>query len=82
MIAVLLPEWNKLVEQKLRLEKALDYAKSFIDGFGEARIKENLGRASIDAVLEEIEKIVNPTDICFICGDEKSVDDLHKNCGK
>lgn len=65
-----------------RLEMALDYAKNFIDGYGEARIKENLGRDGMNAVLEEIDKIVNPTDICPICGDEKLIDDLHRNCGK
>lgn len=69
-------------ERIKRLEKALNYAKTFIDGYGEARLKENLGRDGMDAVLEEIDKIVNPTDICPICGDEKPVDDLHRNCGK
>ena len=80
--AVTLKEWNKLVDEKFRLIKALSYAKSFIDGYGAARIKENLGRDGMDAVLEEIDKIVNLTDICPICGDEKPVSDLHRNCGK
>ena len=80
--AVPIEEWNKLVKKKLRLQKALDYAKNFIDGLGKARIKEKLGRDGMDAVLEEIDKIVNPTDICPICGDEKPIDDLHRNCGK
>lgn len=80
--AVSITEWNKLVDQKLRLERALEYAKNFIDGYGAARVKENLGRDGMDAVLKEIDRIVEPTDICPICGDEKPVDDLHKNCGK
>jgi len=73
---------RKLQAENKKLKTALDYATSFIDGFGKARIKENLGRNGMDAVLEEIDKIVNPTDICPICGDEKPVDDLHRNCGK
>ena len=80
--AVSIEEWNKLVEQKLKLEKALEYAKNFIDGYGNARIKENLGRDGMDAVLREIDGILEPTDICPICGDEKHVSDLHRNCGK
>lgn len=80
--AIPIEEWNKLVERKLRLQKALDYAKFFIDGYGEARIKENLGRDGMDAVLEEIERIVEPINICPICLDEKPADDLHRNCGK
>ena len=42
-----------------KLQKALNYAKNFIDGCGKARVKENLGRAGMDAVLKEIDKIVN-----------------------
>lgn len=64
-----------------RLQEALDYAKHFIDCYGAARVKENLGRAGIDAVLKEIDKIIG-TDICPICCEEKPVDDLHRNCGK
>lgn len=59
--AVTIKEWNKLVEQKLRLEKALNYAKSFIDSYGAARLKENLGRDGMNAVLNEIDKIVKPS---------------------
>ncbi len=76
--------YNEIVELRTKnkwLGKALDYAKSFIDGYGEARVKENLGRDGMDAVLKEINKIVEPTDICPICLDEKPVDDLHRNCG-
>ena len=79
---------NKRLEEEAkkakvkRLEKALDYAKSFIDGYGKARIKENLGRDGMDAVLKEIDKIIEPTDICPVCGNEKPIDDLHRNCGK
>lgn len=40
-----------------RLEKALKYAKNFIDGYGSARIKENLGRDGMDAVLKKIDNI-------------------------
>ncbi len=75
------------IEEKIRrLEKALDYAKKFIDGYVEARLKENLGRDGLDVFLGEIDKIVNkianPTDICSICGEEKPIEDLHRNCGK
>lgn len=67
-----------------RLEKALDYAEKFIDGYGAARVKENLGRDGMDAVLKNIGRIIGrqETDICPICGDEKPIDDLHRNCGK
>lgn len=65
-----------------RLQTALDYAKNFIDGYGAARIKENLGRDGMDAVLKEINKIIEGTDICPICLDEKPISDLHRNCGK
>lgn len=75
-------KWTKLVEEKIKLERALDYAKNFIDGLGSARLKENLGRNGMDAVLKEINKIAGTeTDICPICGDEKPIDDLHRNCG-
>ena len=74
---------TKPYQQKInRLKKALEYAKNFIDGLGNARLKENLGRDGMDAVLKEIENISNPTDICPICCEEKSIDDLHRNCGK
>ena len=73
---------RKVQAKNKRLKEALDYATNFIDGYGAARIKEGLGRNGMDAVLEEIEKIVNPTNICPICGDEKPIDDLHRNCGK
>ena len=75
-------KWKQLVEQKIRLERALDYAKSFIDGYSAARIKEGLGREGMDAVLNEIDNILESTNICPICGDEKPVSDLHRNCGK
>ena len=57
---------------------------SFIDRYGAARIKENLGRDGMDAVLKEIDKIVGEqeTDVCPICGDEKPINDLHRNCGE
>ena len=76
-----LKEWNKLVDQKFKLIKALNYAKVFIDRLGKARNKEHLGRDGMDAVLEEINKIIG-TDVCGICEDEKLIDDLHHNCGK
>ena len=79
--AISLQEWNNLVDQKFKLIKALNYAIAFIDGYGAARIKENLGRDGMDAVLKEIDKIVG-TDTCGICGDEKPINDLHRNCGK
>ena len=79
--AITLEEWNKIVDEKFRLINALSYAKMFIDGYGKARIGENLGRDGMDAVLKEIDKIIG-TDICSICGDEKPIDDLHHNCGK
>ena len=67
------------------LEKALEYAKNFIDGYGEARLKENLGRDGMDAVLKEIEKIVNPDEpkMCICCEEitEENAH-LHRNCGK
>lgn len=69
-------------EKNKNLEKALNYAKNFIDDYGAARIKENLGRDGMDTVLKEIDRIINPTDICPICGDEKPIKDLHRNCGK
>lgn len=51
------------------LEKALNYAKNFIDGLGKARNKEKLGRDGMDAVLKEIDNIIEPTNICPICRD-------------
>lgn len=48
-----------LIKRNTKLEKALTYAKRFIDGYGEARIKENLGRTGMDAVLKEIDRIVS-----------------------
>jgi hypothetical protein len=83
--AVPIKEWNKLVGQKLKLEKALNYAKSFINGYGEARLKENLGRDGMDAVLKEIDKIINEdgANYCICCEEiTKENAHLHRNCGK
>lgn len=74
-----------LLQEKDKVQKlinALDCAKNFIDGYGAARIKEGLGRDGMDAVFNKIGEIAGLTDICLICGEEKLVDDLHRNCGK
>jgi len=68
--AVPITEWNKLVDTKIRLEKALNYAKTFINGYGNARLKENLGRDGMNAVLKEIDKMANTVNrypVCPIC---------------
>ncbi len=74
-----------LLQEKDKVQKlinALDCAKNFIDGYGAARIKEGLGRDGMDAVLNVIDEIAELTDICPICGEEKPISDLHRNCGK
>lgn len=72
------------VENKV-LRKALDYAETFIDGYGEARLKENLGRDGMDAVLREIDKITKDIEpnLCICCEEiaEENAH-LHRNCGK
>ena len=38
--------------------------------------------AQKEDTLQEASLMTEPTDICLICGDEKPIEDLHRNCGK
>ena len=86
LVAIKNKNYATLKDSHAKLVKALEYAKSFIDGHGEARLKENLGREGMDAVLKEIDKIANKdkalTNICPICLDEKPINNLHRICGE
>lgn len=47
--------WETRTENPLL--EALEYAENFIDSYGEACLKENLGRDGMDAVLKQIKAI-------------------------
>ncbi len=50
--------YEKALDEAYGLLKALDIAIFFIDGLGEARLKENLGRDAMDAILKQMPAVL------------------------
>ncbi len=47
-------KYEKALAEAYHLVNSLKIADAFIDGLGEARLKENLGRDGMDAILKQI----------------------------
>ena len=47
-------KYEKALGEAYNLINSLKIADAFIDGLGEARLKENLGRDAMDAILKQI----------------------------
>ena len=81
---------SELVKENKRLKNIIIEAKICAAALYMAEIPSLKGLKEIASILNrginegDVKKALfeNQTDICPICLEEKSVDDLHRNCGK
>lgn len=79
-----------LLQEKTKSTKLLAVCEDALVSINTMSLPRLLSPASKDEVLTimaesfkaVIAEVVEKTDICPICGDEKPVGDLHRNCGK